>query len=471
MDRFWVDYAGQDSAAKLLATHIQQVTGQTDLLDAGQNAIAPGKTVANVAVNAVTANSTVPATRFTEARVDASRSIYASTYTWGLCLTPNGGGSCAARPLVGANTSSPGFLANESGNYTLTLNAGNGLGTTSTATYTVAVPNKVPSVTGCAIQQSVAINAPLTIQLASCTVAGDGPSTLQVLDPTTLAWGTSVNTLAYSASVSGANINFTYTASATAPAHLNYRVCDIDGDCGASAVDVAIVATLTANPDSFTTTLSASPLVFTIPVSGVNSLTANDVILPTNDLFNASIASQPANGSVSPTTAARGSSVTYTSNHVSCDINGLDIISGLTCAGDPFTYSLVPSGGTPVSNSTSATVKVQATTSFSQGGSSIYSFLGGITHCESCHDGTDATATGKWTYSADRVATWNSIKQWASKKVDNSAAGNPVDAALYSNPCLGTGGGGSLHTASSQQLTPSQCSTVLQWIKEGANYR
>src|SRR5258708_17944541 len=38
MDRFWVDYAGGVSGASILAAHISQITGETDLLRANGNA-------------------------------------------------------------------------------------------------------------------------------------------------------------------------------------------------------------------------------------------------------------------------------------------------------------------------------------------------------------------------------------------------------------------------------------------------
>ena len=474
MDRFWVDYAGGDSAAKLLATHIQQVTGQSDLLTASQTPVPPGKPVPNVLINGVTAATAVQTTRFTGVRVDASQSLYIAHYTWSLCLTPFGGSSCATRSLVGASSASPGFLANESGDYQLTLNADNGLGTVTTSNYVVTVPNKTPNVSGCSAPQSVAIPNPLTIDLSTCLIAGDGASTVQLQDPVTLAWGAAVNTLSYSASVSGTSIGFNYASTATQPAHLVYRVCDIDNDCGQSAVDIAIVTTMTATDDVAPTFLASLPL--SIAVSGLSGLSANDVVLPANDLFTLNIMSQPAHGSIAPTSAARSGNVTYSSTYVSCDINGKDITDNThaaPCAGDTFTYRLTASNGTTHSNTANVAVKVQATTSFSQGGSSVFSFLGGGTHCQSCHDGTDVAATTQWKYFAgDALSTWTSLKRWAAQDKTGTPTSNPASAAIYDNPC--NGGGTVAHTASTQILTSApnggQCAIVLQWINEGANF-
>jgi hypothetical protein len=47
--------------------------------------------------------------------------------------------------------------------------------------------------------------------------------------------------------------------------------------------------------------------------------------------------------------------------------------------------------------------------------------------------------------------------------------GNPVASALYTNPCLGTNGHGTNGTTA-QQLSAQQCSVLMQWILEGANY-
>ena len=464
MDRFWVDYAGGDSAAKLLAAHIQQVTGQTDLLTASQTPVPPGKPLPNVVINGATAATPVLATRFNGVRVDASRSLYIAHYTWSLCLTPIGGSSCAARSLVGASSASPGFLANESGSYQLTLSADNGLGTVSTSSYVVTVPNKVPDISGCSTVQGVAISNLLTIDLASCLIAGDGASTVQLQDPGTLGWGTAVTALTYSASVSGTSIGFNYVPTATQPAHLVYRVCDSDNDCVQSFVDVPIVTTLTATDDVVSpTSLASLPLSITVA-----SLSANDVVLPTNDLFTLNIMSQPPHGLVAPTSAAKSGSLTYSSTYVACDINGKDITDNThtaTCAGDTFTYRLTASNGTTHSNTANVAVKVTATTSFSQGGSSVFSFLGG-TQCASCHAGSDVVATSKWKYLVgDPSGTWSTLAQWATKDFNGVATSNPSNAAIYDNPCNGA----NAHSLSTQRFDSTQCATVLQWIREGAN--
>ena len=109
MDRFWVDYSNGVSGASILAAHISQITGETDLLrangnapsgasvPAGQEAVPTGQPVVVVTVDGSAALSAAPAgirspatTRERDsagAKIDATQSFFVN-YAWSLGISP-----------------------------------------------------------------------------------------------------------------------------------------------------------------------------------------------------------------------------------------------------------------------------------------------------------------------------------------------------------------------------------------------
>ncbi len=503
MDRIWVDYVGGDSAAKILATHVQQVnagiTGQPPLLDSGGNAIPPGSPpIANVTVNGVPVTASGPSfplTRYAGAGADAlamtsatvSPSFLIANYQWSLCVTPTSGGACANQPLVGAASALPGFATNASGNYQLSLVADNGFGVGATPQYNLVVPQTPPSLstTACPPTVNAPVNALTVLDLGpvaaggdGCIIPGDGANSLQIQAPGSSAWvtptsGTPLNTGVWSASVSGYTINFTYLTAPTTPVSLGYRAVDADG------------LTSAAGSVEFLYLTHLADLGFSIHLNNVLGVTpaadsSGNYLLPTATLLQGvppvevsslTIASSPALGAVTPATIAPTGQFTYTvptSSPVMCDVNGKSISNiNNPCAGDPFGYYATVNGTNL--NTAAIDMKVLATTSFWQSTSGatngVYGMLGG-TQCASCHDGTDATATGFWKYTAgDSATTYNSIAAGASI----ISPGNPNGSLLFTNPCQGTNGHGVNGTAA-QQLTAGQCNIMAQWITEGAHY-
>jgi len=160
-----------------------------------------------------------------------------------------------------------------------------------------------------------------------------------------------------------------------------------------------------------------------------------------------------------------------------CDVNGKSISNTANaCSGDPFTYTL--SVGATTLPSATVTMQVLATTSFWQSApsasSGVYGYLGG-TGCASCHDSSFAPSepTDHWIYTdSNALATYDSIMGITSNVTSTPTVvtpGNPGASALYTNPCQGTNGHGTNGTMA-QQLSAQQCSVLMQWIFEGANY-
>jgi hypothetical protein len=469
MDRLWVGGGTGDSAAKILATHLQLVTGRSDLLSASGQPIPPGRSNPVVKVNGIGVDDDAPVevARFAPVRIDGAQSDQVATFTWDLCLVPIGATECVARSLVGGSSALPAFLAQESGDYRLTLTAGDGSGTSQTTTYTARVPNKVPEIAECPTEVRFANDSPGTIPLSSCIIKGDGTNTLQIKDPASGQWVDSVIGSAYTASVTGFDISFRHSAGATVPAALAYRVCDVDpDDCVGETIVVAIESTLATQPDTVTTHRS-NPFAVTptLPATITAAfLLQNDTVLPTNEDVTLSIVSPPASGNVSPTPIARDGAFAYTSTTVTCDINLLDINDGSSPCGDTFQYSMTSADGTNTSNVSTVRVRVQATTSFSQNGAraSVYSSLGPVTCTNgSCHQSTGAGAS-RWTFTSNNASeTLNSINAGG---LINTAT--PSSSPFYRAPCDVN----FAHTGM-KPLNTTQCEVLLQWITEGAHLR
>jgi mono/diheme cytochrome c family protein len=481
MDRFWVDYAGGDSAAKTLATHIQQVNanaaGQPKLLDSSGNAIGPGiPPIVNVTVNGSLASAGGPSltvTRYTGASADAlamasasiAPSFFIASYQWSLCLVPTAGGSCATQPLVGGTSALPGFATNASGTYQLSLAADNGFGASTTPQFNLLVKQTPPTLTATC---PAAVNAPVLSMTAvnlgptstggdNCIVPGDGSNMLQIQDPSTMAWvaptsGAPLSTSVWSASVSGYTLTFEYLMAPITPVSLNYRVVDADGLTAGAGVEFVYLTHL--NNLSFPIHLN-NPLGVAPAADNTGNFALSTATLlqgvPAVEVSSLTIASNPTLGGVSPASIAPSGQFIYavpTSNPVMCDVNGQSISNiNNACSGDPFTYYATVSGSNL--NTATITMQVLATTSFWQSTSGastgIYGILGG-TQCATCHDptsgSTQAAATIHWKYSSggtlasDSLATWNSVTSTVTSPTI-IVPGTPSSSYLYLNPCTG----------------------------------
>lgn len=289
-DRFWVNYAGGDSAATLLATHVAQVNGATDLLDSSKAAVPPGHPLPTLTVNGSPADAVTgkfATTRFTGARVDASASFFVAKYDWSLCVKPTPSAACAPLPLVGSTTAAPGISTTAFGNYQLTLTADNGVGETATKTYEIDVPDALPQpahVLACPAGQSAPFNTggpgtPIQIMVGGCFSAlGDAPYTVKIstdgvtysaaaiTDPTG-PWNASVvpstpvidPNSGRDTAVPGISFNFTQHATGTTNNTLFYEVCDTDNECATGTVAVMLAGSLT--PSSATLTAFWDPTV------------------------------------------------------------------------------------------------------------------------------------------------------------------------------------------------------------------
>jgi hypothetical protein len=471
MDRFWVDYDNGDSAAKVLATHIQQVATDTDLLVANQP-VPPGAPIPNVLINESAALSTLAVNRFTDVHVNASSSLYSSTYVWSLCLIPPDGGACAVQPLVGSRSSMPAFYVGKSGDYTLSLAANNGNGGTSNATYVVHVPNATPDLSACPASSGAALGQPLTIDLSTCATRGDGQPIVQIQDPQSGAWQSQVDAQNYTATAGILSLVFEYKTTATAPAsQLSYRLCDADSECASITAIIPIVTTITAVANkSYTVNLPSLFAAYpTVPLSiPVSDLLA--AVLPANDNVTFAVTSVPSGSdTLTPSGSRNGPPLSYGSSRVTCDIGGADIEPGTISCGNSFAFQLTSSDGSSHTVPTTATVNVRATTSFSQGVSAIHTIMGNGGNCTngSCHASTTAlnVARSFWTYfAASPSATLSSITGSANGPLIDT--GTPINSLLYVTPCDQT----SSHTGG-HPLSSTECQRLLQWITEGAHLK
>ena len=526
-DRFWVDYAGGTSPAQVLANQIRSTTSQDQVVDASGNFIPPGTPVqrgTRVAqvdsstpvstVSPITADTTTgiySIKRFDGAHVDVSGSPFADIFGATLCLkqttdvtdsTP-----CVPQPvpLVGGTTGIPAFNASNWGFYELQVTANNALGTPAPfAPIVINAPQTLPNITACAAQfanESIAIStnpaAPqvLTLDVAQCAVLGDTPQ-LQLLDPASGQFGTApLSTTTYAANVSGFKLNFNFTLAATLPVTVNYRLCDTaDNVCTPSGpVVVDISATYTALPRPYSMTLAANTTglapqanVLTIPVSctgatvppasctNTDALTAGDTILPTTDQFLLTLGAAPT-GTAAPatqtTTLAQSGAITYSApaGFVTCDVNGQNINNtAQPCTPVTFTYKLQSTAMAAQSSQSTVSVKVNATTSFTQGGTNIFGALHSCGNNGSgCHEAGNNPQ--KWQYfNTDPAATLASLKDAScvfNPGNGNSCivSGNPSISQLYRNPCLAESG----HGTGAQSV--ASCAVLSQWLAEGAH--
>jgi hypothetical protein len=467
------------------------------------------------------------------AHVDISGSPFASTYSGTLCLKqtkdPTDSTPCVPQPvpLVGSTTALPAFNASNWGYYQLQVTSNNTLGTAATfAPIVINAPQTLPDISGCATQfahEAIAIsqdpNAPqiLTMDVSQCAVLGDSPQ-LQLLNPTTGQWGTATLTdPAYVASPAGFKINFNFTLAAQQAVTLNYRLCDTaDSICDASdnssnthpgrmnaPAFIDISSTYTALPRPYSMNLTANttgsaPLanVLTIPVSCAGAatpppscattaaLTAGDTILPTSDTFNVLLGAATS-GTAAPatqtTSTLNSGTITYTApaGFVTCDINDKNINDTTQpCTPVSFTYTLQSTRNVqPVPSSQSnVTVKVNATTSFSQGGQAIYATLVAPACAGACHDATvvdcvanPADSHCKWQDKGTAAATLTQLTSNACKNVSPTGnacivSGDPSTSQLYLNACV-------VQTPDfhPNRLQPGQCAILSQWLAEGAH--
>jgi cytochrome c5 len=526
MDRFWVDFSGDTSAAQILATNLQSgfpTDPAIAALTAGSPAavVPPGQP--NIVATAASANitgnldtsTTYSIPRFKGIIVDASKSAFVAAYTW--CLQLPSSSTCSAQP-TGAATPTPSFDTSVPGNYLLQLTADNGLGVVTTSAFHFTVADLIPIYVGapplttpptspCPASLSTSYDPthtapPYQIDVSSCfNPLGDETAqsfSLTMTDPPSTQWtATAAQTL-----VPGAVpvINFAFTALAVGDATIHYRLCDVDGECATGQTTVALVAALTANAVNFRTYLRPSlpglavppgftATEFNLPLS-LTALLQQDVIAPPDITvtLNATTPSAPgmpaAAGVLSVTTVVsdpgNGQTLpgfTYKPRafgtplvpYVTCDINGNGIISGTApCTPVTFTQTLTATNAT--ASSAPVNIEVRALTSFWQDtapatNTPLYTYLGATGSCSSCHAGQDSTASAQWTYtSGDSHTTWQSLRRWAGQDFSGAAITDPASAAVYTNPCTGSNAHPLVNTGG------QQCTTILQWVREGANY-
>lgn len=374
MDRFWVNYAGGDNAAKLLATHIQEVNAETDLVDPktsgaipnGQPAIFVNANGPNAGSNVFTPYTSTSAVinRFGGVSVDASSSFFVGNYSWSLCVIAPGASNCAATPLLGSGVATPGFSNYAPGEYDLQMIADNGLGGSQPTTFKLTVPQHKPALNihtppqpgDCAASLSNStITAPnvfgpvATVDLSSCIIGGDEPTlvpnSFQLLDPVTGTWGAAVSepSLSWNASAtsscSTATLKCSYGISSAfnnaaqgdpgtgIVTGLSYRATDVDGDSVTGLLNLLLTDTLTAGGGS--QTFFAPPASsYAIPVASLSNVVvpASDInvtlVVPANfGSLPASVAPPPGGtvqfplgGSVpsTPQSALPGQFITYT---------------------------------------------------------------------------------------------------------------------------------------------------------------
>ena len=325
MDRFWVNYAGGDNAAKVLAKHIQEVNAETDLVDPQTSAAIPngqpsifmnanGPNAGNNVFTPYTSNST-NISRFGGVSVDASTSFFVGNYSWSLCVIAPGSSNCAATPLLGSDAATPAFSNNAPGEYDLQLVADNGFGGSQATTYKFMVPQRKPALNihsppqsgDCAnVLSNSTIATPnvfgpvATVDLSTCIIGGDEPTlvpnTFQLLDPVSGTWATTVSeaslswTATATSSCNSATLKCSYGISSafnsTAQGDpgtgivsgLSYRVTDVDGDSVTGLLNLELTDTLTAGGGS--QTFFAPPSnTYAIPVAALSN-----VIVPSSDI-------------------------------------------------------------------------------------------------------------------------------------------------------------------------------------------
>jgi VCBS repeat-containing protein len=128
MDRFWVPFAGGQSAGALLAQHLAALN------PGGPALSAPGAATAVVDGFAAAPN------RNTGVRVDGSRSLFANAFQW--TLTAPAGSQAV---LVGSATNAPSFYVDRPGTYTVALVVNPGTTSQAQAQQSQTVVNRVPT--------------------------------------------------------------------------------------------------------------------------------------------------------------------------------------------------------------------------------------------------------------------------------------------------------------------------------------
>jgi len=127
MDRFWVNYDGQESAASLLRQHFNDNLGLTLDSPGMPNPVIDGDAIRS-AVN------------FTSIRFDASMSLNAAQYAWTISQAPAG----SAAQINGADTAFASIEFDRSGDYTLALAVTNARGQQASVDVDVIVSPAVP---------------------------------------------------------------------------------------------------------------------------------------------------------------------------------------------------------------------------------------------------------------------------------------------------------------------------------------
>ena len=521
MDRFWVNYDGGDSAAKTLATHLSQAIGATDLLTGSGNAVAPDQPVISVKVNGLPADTTTglfTAARFAGARVEASTSFFATSFQWSLCISPTQGGTCVAAPVIGSTTAAPGIDTSAFGYYTLSLVAGNGVGQTVTQTYTLFVPDSVPTAVAaasCLPGKSASFDtttngAVVPLAAISCfSPTGEPPYTLTIssdgatfsgapITGTTVPWNASV----VAGAIPGVNFNFTPAAPATGN-KIYFKWCDVDSECAVNVAAIGLTGSLqpsstailayydpTLNPQNtsgadLALPSTGQPIVGPGTPSVSLSALQNDLSLgvPAGAAVSLTLGLTPAaRGSLSAT-QLNGTSVadlksqisllTFTpantaADHcVDLDILGQAVVPGAGgCASATLLSNQLSSASvTPTPAARNAPIRVQALASYSQVATassqpSVFSIL--VQNCAAtggCHLSGNSNAGVNWVVtpgSAD--TTYGSVRV-------NITAGSPTANNFYTAACI-SGYPGMARVFGSENTTP--CHILYQWVLEGA---
>lgn len=519
MDRFWVNYGGGDSPAKKLATHLSQAIGATDLLTSSGDAVAPGEPVISVTVNGLPADKTTAqysVVRYAGARVEATGSFFASTYQWTLCISPTAGGTCAAAPVVGSNTATPGFDTSAFGYYTLSLIAGNSVGQTVSRTYTIVVPDSVPAAVAAANclpgkaapYNTTADGAPVSLAAVTCfspigeapytlSISGDGTNfTDQPLVGPAGAWKASV----VAGPTPSVSFNFTPAAPATGN-QIYFKWCDVDTECAVNVAGIAVSGTLHGsttpllvyydpklNPDN------ASGIDLALPSAGqaitgsgpAASLTAlkDDLSIdePANAQVGLTVSVAPASRGTLSATQLNGTSVADLKNQIATSLRfipnpaagnhcvDLDILgeslapSAGGCANAALLSNQLSSGGS-TSTPKQAPIEIQALASYNQTASgssqpSVFGILnqGGSCASSGCHLSTSHSALVNWLVTTgDASATYTSAKT-------NITPGSPSASTFYTAACI------SGFNTMARVFNPNspQCHILYQWVLEGA---
>jgi K319-like protein len=352
--------------------------------------------------------------------------------------------------------------------------------------------------------------------------------------------------------VQNCNVVFSFLASSTAkPVGIAYRIFDL-GDNQASPaqpvkspITVILAAQYTAQSFAASMSLglntnggSPSPTLKCIPLSGGSLPTTgvpacqapgmlDNEIFPIDDTFKLAFTQPSIGGSIGPyypltdtlplttnltsqeavifTTPSGGFNLSGTTDFVTCDVKGNDILTGTAdtlaqpCTGVtiPYTVQSTQVTGTPSCTSTpgylcnNITVLVNATTSFSVDntappsgltGNSIFSIIKPSTSCGECHippsTPTCPAVAGycEWQVLSTAAQTLTTLMNGITGSCSYSVSGfncikpgDPSQSQMYWNACGAMTAPRDTANHNVQLLTPSQCNALSQWIAEGAN--